>query len=671
MQIDDVLTLPQLIGSSNIAELLDDQDLSTIGHEVVRLYDIDKESRLDWEKKMEDALKLATQVAEKKSFPWPNASNVKFPLITVAALQYHSRAYPALLSGNSLVLCRTVGEDPSGEKGKRATRIANHMSYQILEEDEQWEDQMDKVLITQPIIGCAFKKSYYDSFKGHNVSENIFAKDLVVSYYTKSLEDAPRISHVIYLSKNDIRERVLGGLFIEREFESRVTPVQNSLTLAKDKAQGVTQPYNDPDTPTEIIEQHCWVDFDGDGYQEPYIITVEKETRQVLRIVARFFPSSVKMSDNGAVLKIVAENYFTKYPFIPSPDGGFYDLGFGALLGPLNESINTIVNQLIDAGTLNNTGGGFLGRGIKFRGGQTSFIPGEWKPVDSTGDDLRKGIVPLQTPQPSPVLFQMLELLINYGERVGGATDALVGQNPGQNTPAETSRSMVEQGSKVFNGIFKRTYRSLKEEFKKLYRLNQLYLDDSTEFPEGLVFSADYQGSAKDIRPAADPNMVSDSQRISQATALLQMAGSSPGFNMYQVQKRVLDAWKIQDVEQVLPDPKGPNALPPPGPGEKVQVEQMKIEAKMKDMQAKHQLAVVKLLQIAELDKAKILKMEAEAEKADAEAKGVPMGHAVGLAQIQLAEAKAKHEGILSSLKLLQADIHHEDMMKSKQDTKD
>jgi chaperonin GroES len=671
MQIDDVLTLPQLLGSANIAELLDDQDLSTIGHEVIRLYDIDKESRLDWEKKMEDALKLATQVSEKKSFPWPNASNVKFPLITVAALQYHSRAYPALLSGNSLVLCRTVGEDPTGEKGKRADRIAKHMSYQILEEDEGWEDQMDKVLITQPIIGCAFKKSYFDSFKGHNVSENIFAKDLVVSYYTKTLEDAPRISHVMYLTNNEIRERVLSGLFCEPERSSPAAPQQNSLTLSKDKAQGVTQPYNDPDTPTEVIEQHCWIDFDGDGYQEPYIVIVQKETRQVLRIVARYFPSSVKQSDKGDVLKIVAENYFTKYPFIPSPDGGFYDLGFGALLGPLNESINTIVNQLIDAGTLNNTGGGFLGRGIKFRGGQTSFVPGEWKPVDSTGDDLRKGIVPLQTPQPSPVLFQMLELLINYGERVGGATDALVGQNPGQNTPAETSRSMVEQGSKVFNGIFKRTYRSLKDEFKKLYRLNQLYLDDETEFPEGLITANDYQGSNKDVRPAADPNMVSDSQRISQATALLQMASSSPGFNIYQVQKRVLDAWKVADVEQVLPDPKGPNALPPPGPGEKVQIEQMKMQTKMKDMEAKHQLAVVKLLQIAELDKAKILKMEAEAEKADAEAKGVPMGHAVGLAQIQLAEAKAKHEGILSSLKLLQSDIHHQDKMDATKDKKD
>lgn len=670
MELDSIIAIPKLLSSPNIAELLTDGEVASIGEEVVRLYDIDKETRVDWEKKMEDALKLALQVAEKKSYPWPNASNVKFPLITVAALQYHSRAYPALLSGNQLVLCRTVGEDADGEKTKRATRVAEHMSYQLLEEDEGWEDQMDKVLITQPIIGCAFKKSYFDSTKNHNISENVFAKDLVVSYYTKTLESAPRISHVMYLSKNEIRERVVSGIFSDVSLYQSASPMQNALSLAKDKAQGITQPFNDPDTPAELIEQHCWIDFDNDGYQEPYVVTVHKESRQVLRIVARYLPNSVKRNAAGDVISISAENYFTKYPFIPSPDGGFYDLGFGALLGPLNESINTIINQLVDAGTLNNTGGGFLGRGVKFKGGNVGFTPGEWKPVDSTGDDLRKGIVPLVTPQPSNVLFQMLDLLINYGERVGGATDAMTGINPGQNTPAETSRSMVEQGSKVFNGIFKRTYRSLKDEFKKLYRLNQIYLDDENEFPSGLVTIEDYSGPSSDIRPAADPSMVSDSQRISQAMSLLQMASSSPGFDMYQVQKRVLDAWKVMDIEQVLPNPKGPNAIQQ-GPSEKIQIEQMKTELKKQEMQSTLQITIAELMQTAEVDKAKIIKMEAEAALALAEAKGVPLGHMVGLAQIQLAEAKAKREGLLQSVKILQQQMHHEDKIKETKQTKE
>ena len=184
--------------------------------------------------------------------------------------------------------------------------------------------------------------------------------------------------------------------------------------------------------------------------------------------------SQREKNDTSKVQSITPEQYFTKYPFIPSPDGGFYDLGFGILLGPLNESINTIINQLVDAGTMANTAGGFFSRSVKLRGGNTAFNPLEWKHVDSTGDDLRKGIVPLPVREPSQVLFTLMQLLINYGERIGGAVDILTGQNPGQNTPAETTRTMAEQGMKIFNGIYKRTYRSLKLEFRKIYRLNQI-----------------------------------------------------------------------------------------------------------------------------------------------------------------------------------------------------
>ncbi len=548
------LTIAKLIASDNIAELLNEKQLSDIGHKVVHDFEVDKRSRTDWERRTEESMKLALQVVEQKSFPWPNASNVKFPLITIAALQYHARAYPALISGTRLVKCRVVGEDKEHKLAQRASRIEKHMSYQILEEDENWEDQTDRVLITQPIVGCAFKKSYYDPICSHNVSENILAKDLVVSYYTKSLDTAPRISHVLYMSNNDIYEREAQGMYREVDLLQPNTPSQDNLQIAQDKAQGISPPQEDSSKPHEIIEQHCLYDFDEDGYEEPYVITVHKESKQVLRIVARYFPSNVKYTRDGKVAYIKAEQYFTKYPFIPSPDGGFYDLGFGVLLGPLNESINTLINQLIDSGTMSNTAGGFLSKGIKMRGGSLAFQPNEWKPVESTGDDLRKGIMPLPVREPSQVLFTLLGLLINYGERIGGAVDILVGQNPGQNTPAETSRTMAEQGMKIFSGIFKRTYRSLKEEFRKLYRLNQLYLDEKVQIGDLQVTAEDYNGDVRDIVPAADPNMVSDSQRILQAQQLMSVANPMLGYNMREVHKRVLEAWRIEDIDTIFPD---------------------------------------------------------------------------------------------------------------------
>lgn len=652
MKFNTTYTLPEILVSDNLAKKMSEDDLASLGHEVVQNYEKDKLSRAEWEKRTEDAMKLALQVVEEKSFPWPNASNVKFPLITIAALQYHARAYPALVSGTSIVKSRVFGDDPDGLESARAHRIESHMSYQLLEEDEEWEDEFDKVLITQPIIGCAFKKSYFDPIKGHNISENILAKDLVVSYYTKSLSTAPRITHVLPMSKNKLYENVTSGLYLDIDLYNPNMPQQDSLQLAQNRAQGVSPDQQDSSKPYTILEQHCWMDLDGDGYEEPYIVVVHKDSKTILRVVARFFPSGVKKNDKGEVLSITPEEYFTKYPFIPSPDGGFYDLGFGALLGPLNDSINTLINQLIDAGTMANTAGGFLSRGIKVRGGALSFAPNEWKPVDSTGDDLRKGIMPLPVREPNQVLFTLLSLLIDYGERIGGAVDILTGQNPGQNTPAETSRNMTEQGMKIFSGIFKRTYRSLKKEFRKLYRLNQLYMVKDVKLGSMTISVDDYNSDSKSIVPAADPNMVSDSQRLAQASMMHEVSQNTPGFDSYQVTKRLLQALKVEDIEQVLPDPKGPNAIQQ-APHYKVQEAQVKAEAKMQEIQAKVQIAMATLQQNADKVRAEIDKLEADAILAKASAQGVDTGHNIAMLQTQISAAKHHQDGILQSLQLM------------------
>ena len=295
MDLEAKLPLDTLVSSPNIAEHLSDKDLTTIGNSCHREYQIDKDSRIEWEEKMEQAMKLALQVTERKSFPWSDASNIKFPLITISALQYHSRVYPALIGSEDLVKVKVWGEDKDGVLAARAKRIENHMSYQILEEDEDWEEDMDKVLITQSIIGCAFKKTYFNSLKKKNDSDFIPAQDLIVNYYTKDLKDASRITHVLNLSKNKIRERITRGLFCETELDKNPKAQEvDKLTLAKDKSQGVEQPVTDTDAPIKVLEQHRYLDLDGDGYAEPYIVIFRDDDKQVLRIVARFFNTSIK-----------------------------------------------------------------------------------------------------------------------------------------------------------------------------------------------------------------------------------------------------------------------------------------------------------------------------------------------------------------------------------------
>lgn len=657
MEFSTVLSLDTVVDLPNIAEKLDDQELHALGAQVVHDFETDLNSRTDWEKRNEEAMKLALQIKEQKSFPWIGASNVKFPLITIAALQYHARAYPTLLGSDTPVKCKVLGEDPEGHKAARATRVENHMSYQILEEDEDWESETDKVLITQPILGCAFKKTYYDPICRHNKSEYVLPKDLVVNYWTKSLDTAPRITHVLYMSRNDVYERVARGLWLEMKGTSAAALQGNALQSVQDKAQGLSAPESvDSSTPFEILEHHCFLDLDGDGYGEPYIVYVRRDTQQVLRIVARFFPEGIEKRGRK-VLSIKAEQYFTKFPFIPSPDGGFYDLGFGVLLGPLNDSINTLINQLIDAGTMANTAGGFLSRGVKLRGGNYSFAPLEWKHVESTGDDLRKGIMPLPVREPSQVLFTLLSLLINYGERIGISVDILTGQNPGQNTPAETSRTMAEQGMKIFSGIFKRTYRALRDEFRKQYRLNQLYVTETKYFTDskdasGTVLAEDYAGDVSAIRPEADPHIISDSQRVLQAEMLRAASKQAPGYNIYEVERRYLQALKVQGIDQLLPDPQGPNAVKQ-GPSEKVQVEQIKAQAALASAQVQMKLGVMKLIKEADLNQAKIKHLEAQAIKALEEAKGASTGTELSIIQAQMDTFKTHQESLMAQIETM------------------
>ena len=679
MNLKDKFNINDLMYEANIADLLCKEDLGKIGSQIVKDFDNDLMSRSSWEKRTETSLKLALQVAETKNFPWANASNVKFPLITIAALQYHARSYPVLIDSDMPVKCRVVGDDKDGIRAARSTRVEQHMSYQLLEEDEDWESEMDKVLITQPIVGCAFKKTYYDPIRKHNISENVLAKDLVVNYWTKSLETAHRITHVLQMTTNEIYERVARGLWCDvsegRQQQNSSIAMGNGLQQAQDKAQGMSPPEpNDSSTPIEILEQHCHIDFDDDGYAEPYIVYVRRDNKQVARIVARYTQQDVERNKDDVILSIKAEQYFTKYPFIPSPDGGFYDLGFGVLLGPLNESINTIINQLVDAGTMANTAGGFLSRGIKLRGGNYSFNPMEWKHVDTTGDDLRKGIVPLPVREPSQVLFTLLNLLINYGERIGGSVDILSGQNPGQNTPAETSRTMAEQGMKIFNGIFKRTHRSLKQEFRKLYRLNQIFVTENTPYVSnakntGLVLSTDYEGPVTDVMPTADPSITSDTQRLNQASAIAARVQATPGlYNRYEAEYTFLKAMKVTNIDKILPDPKGPNAVQPP-PNPKLQIEQLKIQAKQASDQLNMKMALLKLMSEAELNQAQIQKLEAEAEsiKIGIATEGERMR--IQEINMQIGLQRERREGVLSSIKTMN-DVYDR-MMKDSQPQQD
>ncbi len=620
LNLENHLTInAETIKSPNLCDRFSDSDLNAIGNSVWEGFDRDKQSRTMWERRTTEAMDLALQMQKDKNFPWPNCSNVSFPLITVATLQFHARAYPAIIHGTTVVKARVIGEDPDGKKSERADRISTHMSYQVLEEDVSWEEQHDKLLINLAVVGTAFMKTYFNTSRGHNTSELVLARDLVVNYWAKNIEECDRKTHMITMSRNEVYERVLRGSFRDILDEPWYAESGGSPLLghvAFNNHQGLNTPQPDETTPLICLEQHCSLDLDGDGYAEPYIITIDSVSKQVLRIVTRFDrEEDVHRVESGKrkgqIISINPMEYFTKYGFIPSPDGGIYDIGFGTLTGPLNESVNSLVNQLIDAGTMANGGGGFLGRGAKIRGGAYTFAPFEWKRVDSTGDDLHKSIVPLQVKEPSAVLLQLLSLLISYTNRISGSTDMMAGENPGQNTPAETSRSMIEQGGKIYNAIFKRIWRSMREEFKKLYVLNSIFMPQKQPFGHNGFFAMreDYLGDPSSVVPVADPAITSDEQRMQQAMALKQFAMGTPGYDRHAVEKRVLEAMHVDGIALVYP---GPDKVPPL-PNPKMQVEEVK--AKVKEMQFKSEqmMFLAKIAEERRLNTAKIMELHAKA----------------------------------------------------------
>jgi len=660
-------SVDMLLSAVNIADHLEDDVLRKCGNTVVDGYVMDKESRAEWEKRYEASLKLATQAVEHKSFPWQGAANIKYPLLTTACIQFSARAYPALISGKEIVLARTTGFDPGGKKAAMADRVSKHMSYQVLEEMEEWEEDMDRMLVMLPCTGTEFKKTYYDPMKGRNVSEHVLARDLVVNYWAKSLESAARKTHVLYLSPNEIRERVLGGTYLDQDLKrSRSTP--DNLRLVSDQVQGLSAPTDDEDAPFEILECHTWLDLDEDDYKEPYIVTVDKESRKVLRITARFDQEGVKYGKKNKILRIEPVEYFTKFSFIPSIDGGFYDFGWGHLLGPINETVNTTINQLLDAGTLSNLQSGFLSRGIRLRGGEAKFKPGEWKFVDSTGDDLRKGIFPMPVREPSNVLFQLLGTMTTAGERLSNVVDILMGENPGQNQPATTTMAVIEQGLKVFTAVYKRLFRSLKIEFRRLYRLNRIYLPQEAYFrvldmQQGdmvEIGQTDYQGDPTDIQPAADPNMVSEMQRLVRAQALVTSLEQGSPANPIEIWTRFYEALRIENVDTLMP-----KEMPPPPPDPKLiaiqmddkhkgmehQLEQanLQIEQKKLDLeQAKIQLEQAKLQ--LEQDKA-AFEQEMERYKAHSEGQG---DGSMSLDLLKIDNDRQKHADLLAHQKELE-----------------
>lgn len=624
--------IEELLGVINIADMLDDEMLSEIALDVNDGYDIDKDSRESWEKKNGEAIRLAEQIWEQKDFPFTNASNVKYPLIATASIQFAARAYPNFVKGPDVIKGLVIGDDPSGMKAAKATRVGQHMSYQCLNEMTEWEEDTDRLLTYLPVVGSAFKKTYFSPVLQRNVSEFRRASDVVVNYWAKSMETAPRVTDVFTLYPNEIEERIRAGLYLDLDY--------GRPTTTKDDDREIST--NDPDQEHVFLEQHTYLDLDGDGYKEPYIVIFHRDTRKVARIVARFGFDGIEYNYNGKIAKVTADQYFTKFPFMPSISGSIYDIGFGGLLSPINATINTTINQLLDAGTLYNLNSGFLGKGIQLGrgrgGGNLEFSPNEWKQIMFTGDDLRKQIMPLPVKEPSMVLFNLLGFMVSAGERLSSVTEILTGDQSNEAERPTTTLARIEQGLKVFSSIHKRLYRAFKAEYRKLFILNSKYLQPTSYFrildSQEAVSQEDYDYESCDIVPVADPNETTNTQKLIRGQIWMSMKGQ--GFNDAEINKRFAEAMQEPEPQKLLESP-------PPPPDPKIMLEMQKLELE----KSKFQFEIIKFGAESEERQAKIAKLLAQAQDSIAKAESYEVGQQLDIYKSQLSalveEFKVEH----------------------------
>jgi chaperonin GroES len=522
----------------NIAEELDKELLSKISLKALSGFDDDLSSCREWLDEVKRVTEIASLKSHKKSTPLPNSANIKFPIIIKAAYEFSSRTYPEIVKDGKVVKCRVIGKDYTGTKQAQADRVSDYMNYQLLFQYDCWEQELDKSLTMLALIGFLCKKTYYDPVRGLIKSEICDHNDLIINCDAKSLQDAPRINHILHFKLNDLIEHARAGVFLEETVEKLINQYSESQR----------------DVLIDLVEQHTFADLDDDKYEEPYIITFVRETGDILRIAPRFSKDSIKVK-NDKVTYIDPDHYFTDYHFLTSPKGKFQSVGFGILMLHLNETVNTLLNQLTDAGQLANLQTGLLDSKAKFlESGDMNLEPGEFRKV-KTNIPIKDAIHMVDYKEPSSVLFQLLGLLIQASRDLSSSTEVMSGSSSPENVKSGAMLALIEQAMKVFNSIQKRIYRSLCQEYQKVFKLNQQYLDPQVYVnvldDELAVQRDDFDSSTVNVLPVADPNLSSDITRMAQAQFLGSLMGA-PGVKPEEIVKYLIETAKIPNSQRFL-----------------------------------------------------------------------------------------------------------------------
>ena len=568
-EIDAVPETIQIPFDSNLVDFLDKSDLGKLASDVLESIDSDKESRSEWEKTYVEGLKyLGMKFDETRSQPFQGSSGVIHPILAESVTQFQAQAYKELLPAQGPVKTEIVGVR-TPEIEMQSQRVANFMNFYIMNVMQEYDPELDMLLFYLPIAGSAFKKVYYDQSMSRAVSKFIAPEDLIVPYEASDILSAERVTHVIRMSKNEIRKQQLSGFYADIELKGDAYTVNRSdIEEEIDEIEGQSPSYSENRDRT-VYEVHTILDLSGyedvdaegeeTGLKLPYIVTIDEQSQQVLAIRRNYVEQDITKQ------KV---NYFVQYKFLPGL--GFYGLGLSHMIGGLAKASTSILRQLIDAGTIANLPSGFKARGMRIRDEDEPLQPGEFRDIDTTGGSLKENLIPLPVKEPSSVLMQLLGMLIDSGKRFASIADTNIG-DVNQAMPVGTTVALLERGTKVMSAIHKRLHYAQRIEFQLLAKVFGEYLPPMYPYQTGSgsqeVKQTDFDGRI-DVIPVSDPNIFSQSQRITMAQELMALVQSNPEIHgpggVYEAYRRMYAALGVDDVDSLLIPPAPPP--PPPAP---------------------------------------------------------------------------------------------------------
>src|SRR6056300_112520 len=547
---------------ANLADFLPDEVLAPLASDLNSKYMDYSASRKDWEKTYTQGLDLLGFKYDNRTEPFSGASGATHPVLAEAVTQFQALAYKELLPADGPVRTQILGVQ-TPEKVQQASRVKDFMNYQIMDQMKEYEPEFDSMFFHLPLSGSTFKKVYYDDMEQRAVSKFVPADDLIVPYTATSLDDAEAIIHRVKISENELRKQQVAGFYRDIDI-GKPGDKESDVEKKERELEGMSRTAND-DVFT-LLE--CHVDLDIEGFEDtdqetgepsgikiPYIVTVEESSGQILSIKRNY--------EVGDPNKNIV-NYFVHFKFLAGL--GFYGFGLIHMIGGLSRTATAALRQLLDAGTLSNLPAGFKMRGIRIRDDAQSIQPGEFRDVDAPGGNLRDSFMMLPFKEPSQTLLSLMGIVVQAGQRFASIADMQVGDG-NQQAAVGTTVALLERGSRTMSAIHKRIYSALKNEFKLMARVFKLYLPQ--EYPydvvggQKMIMQSDFDDRV-DILPVADPNIFSQTQRISLAQTELQLAMSNPQMhNMYQAYRNMYEALGVKNIDSVLIKPMQPTPKDP------------------------------------------------------------------------------------------------------------